>query len=105
MTSRDTQANSVTSAKSARASAPTEGTYYYYYINNNETLQPPRSAVYDEQQQNQQQQPTYNNDIAGNYYYYYTTDGTSDPNYNDFYIQPAGNYENYNSQRIINNWR
>lgn len=111
MTSKDTPTtttmpttNAVTSAKMGKA-APAESPYYYYYYynNNNETLQPP-PAMNDEQQQQQQQQ-VYNNNVAGNYFYYYTIDGTSDANYNEFYVQPAGNNENYNSQRIINNWR
>lgn len=83
--------NTVKMGKSAVAATPTstDGTYYYYYYYNTETHQAP--AINDEQQQQQ----VYNNNIAGNYYYY-TIDGTSDANYNEFIMQPAGNTENYN---------
>lgn len=87
--------NTVTMGKSAVAAtpSPTDGTYYYYYYYNTEL-----PAINDEQQQQQ----VYNNNIAGNYYY--TIDGPTDANYNEFLMQPAGNTENYNGQRIIN-WR
>lgn len=77
--------------KSTLATAPADNTFYYYYYYNTDTHQLP--AINDEQQQ------VYNN-IAGNYYYY-TIDGTSDANYNDIFIQPAGNTENFNGQ----SWR
>jgi hypothetical protein len=81
--------NTVGKTALAATSAPAESTYYYYYYYNTDTHQLP--AMNDEQQQQ-----VYNN-IAGNYYYY-AIDGTSDANYNDILIQPAGNTERYNGQ-------
>lgn len=85
-----------TAATTAVPSA--DGTfYYYYYYDNPETQQQP-PIVSDEQQ-------AYNNNVAGNYYYYYTIDGASEANYNELLLQPAGNSENYASQRIAGGWR
>lgn len=67
---------------SMEAAAVQQPLYYYYYYPD-ETL--PSTAISDEQQY-----------FYANNYYYYAIDGTSDVNYHpEFFIQPAGNNENY----------